>query len=74
MLVLQTIDPRESQLPDVCLALVRDAETGEVMEVDTSDPVVRVIVPVKDAELSWITGDVRVRKLPARAFPARVAL
>jgi uncharacterized protein (DUF58 family) len=42
VLVLQTIDPRESLLPDVGLALVRDAESGEVMEVDTGDPEVRM--------------------------------
>ena len=42
VLALQLIDPRESALPDVGLALVRDAETGEVMEVDTSDPEVRM--------------------------------
>jgi uncharacterized protein (DUF58 family) len=42
VLALQTIDPREELLPDVGLALVRDSETGEVMEVDTSDPEVRM--------------------------------
>ena len=42
VLALQVIDPREPLLPDVGLALVRDAETGEVMEVDTSDPEVRM--------------------------------
>ena len=42
VLALQVIDPRETMLPDVGLALVRDAETGEVMEVDTSDPEVRM--------------------------------
>jgi uncharacterized protein (DUF58 family) len=42
VLALQVIDPRETVLPDVGLALVRDAETGEVMEVDTSDPEVRM--------------------------------
>lgn len=42
LLALQVIDPRETLLPDVGLALVRDAETGEVMEVDTSDPEVRM--------------------------------
>lgn len=42
VLALQVIDPRETVLPDVGLALVREAETGEVMEVDTSDPEVRV--------------------------------
>ena len=42
ILALQLIDARESVLPDVGLALVRDAETGEVMEIDTSDPEVRM--------------------------------
>lgn len=42
VLALQVIDPRESLLPDVGFALVRDAETGEVMEIDTSDPEVRM--------------------------------
>jgi uncharacterized protein (DUF58 family) len=42
LLVLQMRDEREEHLPDVGLALVRDAETGEMMEVDTSDPEVRM--------------------------------
>lgn len=42
LLALQLIDPREELLPDVGLALVRDAESGEVMEVDTADPEIRM--------------------------------
>ena len=42
LVVLQAIDPRELALPDVGLALVQDAETGEVLEIDTGDPEVRV--------------------------------
>ena len=42
VLALQVIDPRETVLPDVGWALVRDAESGEVLEVDTSDPEVRM--------------------------------
>ncbi len=42
LVVLQSVDPREMSLPDVGLALVQDAETGEVMEINTSDPEVRV--------------------------------
>lgn len=42
LVVLQAIDPRELALPDVGLALVQDAETGEVLEINTSDPEVRV--------------------------------
>jgi uncharacterized protein (DUF58 family) len=41
VLALQLIDPREQHIPDVGLALVEDAETGETLEVDTGDPVVR---------------------------------
>jgi uncharacterized protein (DUF58 family) len=41
LLALQIIDPREQHLPDVGLAMVEDAETGEAMEVDTSNPAVR---------------------------------
>jgi uncharacterized protein (DUF58 family) len=38
---IQVIDPREEELPDVGLALMEDLETGEEIEVDTSDPAVR---------------------------------
>ncbi len=41
VLALQLIDPREQSIPDVGLALVQDAETGEALELDTSDPAVR---------------------------------
>ena len=41
LLVFQITDPREQALPDVGLALVQDAETGDVLEVDTGDPSVR---------------------------------
>lgn len=34
-------DPRESELVDVGIALMEDPETGELFEVDTSDPSVR---------------------------------
>jgi uncharacterized protein (DUF58 family) len=38
---IQVVDPREEELPDVGLALLEDLETGETLEVDTSDPRVR---------------------------------
>jgi uncharacterized protein (DUF58 family) len=41
MIALRTVDQRELELPDVGLALVQDAETGEVMELDTHDPEIR---------------------------------
>jgi uncharacterized protein (DUF58 family) len=41
LLAVQMIDPREQHIPDVGLAIVEDAETGEALEVDTGDPAVR---------------------------------
>ncbi len=41
VIALRTVDQRELELPDVGLALVQDSETGEVIELDTSDPSVR---------------------------------
>jgi uncharacterized protein (DUF58 family) len=41
LMALRMTDRREMELPDVGWALLQDAETGEVMEVDTSDPAVR---------------------------------
>jgi uncharacterized protein (DUF58 family) len=38
---IQIVDPREEELADVGLALVEDLETGELVEVDTSDLDVR---------------------------------
>jgi uncharacterized protein (DUF58 family) len=34
---IQIVDPREDELPDIGLALIEDLETGEIVEVDTSD-------------------------------------
>ncbi len=41
VIALRLVDPRELSLPDVGWALLQDSETGEVLEVDTSDPAVR---------------------------------
>ncbi len=41
LIPIQVIDPREEELPDVGLALLEDLETGDLIEVDTSDPGVR---------------------------------
>lgn len=41
VVALQVVDPRESELPDVGAVYVEDAETGEQIFVDTSDPVFR---------------------------------
>ena len=41
LIPIQIVDPREEELPDIGLALVEDLETGELVEVDTSDSNVR---------------------------------
>ncbi len=41
LIPVQVVDPREEHLPDVGIALVEDLETGEVVEVDTSNAAVR---------------------------------
>ena len=41
LIPIQVVDPREEELPDVGLALVEDLESGEVLEIDTSDERVR---------------------------------
>jgi uncharacterized protein (DUF58 family) len=38
---IRLVDPREYELPSVGLIVVEDAETGEQLSVDTSDPVFR---------------------------------
>ncbi|MFC6017531.1 DUF58 domain-containing protein [Plantactinospora solaniradicis] len=39
--VIRVVDPAELELPDLGLILVQDAETGEQLLVDTSDPLLR---------------------------------
>jgi uncharacterized protein (DUF58 family) len=41
LIPIQVVDPREDELPDVGFALIEDLETGEVVEVDTSNLDVR---------------------------------
>jgi hypothetical protein len=43
-------------------------------EVADNNPVVRVTVPVADAELMPISGDVSVRELPILALPLSIAV
>ncbi len=38
LVAIRLVDPRETELPDVGLIAVEDAETGEVVYVDTGDP------------------------------------
>jgi uncharacterized protein (DUF58 family) len=41
LIPIQVVDPREEELPDIGLALVEDLETGDLVEIDTSDERVR---------------------------------
>jgi uncharacterized protein (DUF58 family) len=41
VVVIRVVDPAELELPDIGLVLVEDAETGEQVLVDTSDPLLR---------------------------------
>lgn len=41
VVALRLVDNRELELPDIGWALIQDAESGEVVEIDTSDPVTR---------------------------------
>jgi uncharacterized protein (DUF58 family) len=50
VVAIQVVDPRESELPDVGAVYVEDAETGEQIFVDTSDPVFRARLAEAAAE------------------------
>ncbi len=56
VVVIRVVDPAELELPDLGLILVEDAETGEQVLVDTSDPVLRSRlagqVDAREAELA----------------------
>ena len=41
LIPIQVVDPRERELPDIGLALIEDLESGELIEVDTSNAAVR---------------------------------
>jgi uncharacterized protein (DUF58 family) len=41
LIAVQIEDPRESELPDVGIVALEDAESGEIVEVDTGNPAVR---------------------------------
>ena len=50
VVAIQVVDPRESELPSVGMVYVEDAETGEQIFVDTSDPVFRERLASASAE------------------------
>lgn len=41
LIPIEVLDRRELELPDIGIALIEDLETGELRELDTSDPLVR---------------------------------
>ncbi len=55
VIALRLFDPRETELPDAGLLVVEDAETGELLSVDTSDPEFRrrfaAVAGQRDAEI-----------------------
>lgn len=66
MIALRTVDQRELELPDVGLALVQDAETGEVIELDTGDPEVRAAYAAAgEARLAELKLFCRLSGVPA---------
>jgi uncharacterized protein (DUF58 family) len=44
LIALTFSDPREREFPNIGLITLRDAETGELLEVDTANPVIRQIL------------------------------
>ncbi|MDR1963977.1 MAG: DUF58 domain-containing protein [Planctomycetaceae bacterium] len=44
LIALTLSDPREREFPNVGLITLRDAETGELLEVDTANPMIRQIL------------------------------
>lgn len=62
LVALQVCDPREASLPDVGLVQFRNAETGEIQWVDTSDRAVR-----KNYEINWRKQDDAIKNAMARS-------
>lgn len=52
VIAITVSDPREQLLPDVGFISLRDAETGEIVEVDTKHPKVRALFATRAAERS----------------------
>jgi uncharacterized protein (DUF58 family) len=66
VVAIRLADPREAMLPDAGIIVVQDAETGELLTVDTSDPAFR-------ARLSELSGD-RDKAINSAALSAQVEL
>ncbi|MFD0743811.1 DUF58 domain-containing protein [Phytohabitans flavus] len=60
VVVIRIVDPAELELPDLGLVLVEDAETGEQLLADTSDPLFRRRLRAEvDAREFAVTGAIR---------------
>ena len=68
LIAMSVSDPRESALPDVGFVSLMDAETGEIVEVDTSHPEVRRLFALKAAERSGAISN-RLRKAGVDELP-----
>ncbi|MEV6967755.1 DUF58 domain-containing protein [Hamadaea sp. NPDC051192] len=66
VVVVRLVDPAELDLPDVGLVVVEDAETGEQILVDTSDPLLRRRLAAEvDARESALTEAMRQARVTA---------
>jgi uncharacterized protein (DUF58 family) len=66
VLAFPLADRREFELPDVGVARVEDAETGEIVEIDTSDPAVRLAwARVGASRSAHLTAAFRSARVPA---------
>lgn len=67
---IRLTDPRETDLPDVGLARVEDAETGETLEIDTSDPEVRAAwAAIGQGRAAALAESLRSCRTPAAVLP-----
>jgi len=57
LIAITVADPRERALPDVGFISFRDAETGEIVEVDTRNPRVRRLFESRAAEREMLISD-----------------
>jgi uncharacterized protein (DUF58 family) len=58
VVIIQITDPREKELPDVGILEIRDAETGEIVRLDTGLPWVR-----ETFSSNWRKNQARISKL-----------
>lgn len=54
LVAITVVDPREQSLPDVGFITLQDAESGEIVEVDTRHPEVREMFAMQAAERSEV--------------------